>query len=224
MKIILWSAIANLYLLLIGQSAFAQLQVEEQIRAECQLRAQQPRTDTIATDEQQSSPPALLTRQAKLAEQIEAMCQLNNQQPRTDDGAIATDDNPSPEHFTIPSLWWQERQIGDAINDRLIDSWSAYGNSGHNDDPPPHVDVVVNNQIWPILNYLERYSMIAQFGESAKDYGYQLRIFAGNQLVGLQVCDFTEVTMTADDGASTPTCIVELNYFGQGAIRGGRPR
>ncbi len=217
MKVVLWSVIANLCLLSPWQSVFAQSQVDEQISSECQFRAQQLRTDTIATGEHQP------TLQTLLEEQVEAMCQLNNQQPRTDDGAIATDDNPSPEYFTIPSLWWQERQVGEAINDRLIDGWSAYG-STNNEDPPPHVDVVVNNQIWPILNYLERYSLIAQFGESAKDYGYQLRIFAGNRLVGLQVCDFTEVTITADDESSTPACIVDLNYFGQGAIRGGRPR
>lgn len=221
MRVILWSTLSTLCLVLPGRYAFAQ--TEQPSATNCQLITQQPRTDSVV-EEERPSPQVLL------AGKIEAMCQLNGQRPRIDDGAIAADDNPSPEEFTMPSLWWQEQQVGDAINMRLIDSWQAYTDTVSIDTGRTiaHVDVVVNGQIWPLLNYLERYSILTQFGESAKAYGYQLRIFTGNRLVGLHVCDFTEgfsahVNQGAADTAN-PTCLVELNYFGQGAIRGGRQR
>ena len=99
----------------------------------------------------------------------------------------------------------------------MIDSWRAYDDAEESGKPIRHVDVVVNGQIWPLLTYLERYTVITQFGERAQSYGYQLRVFTGNRLVGLHVCDFTT-------DLSNPRCAVELNYLGQGAIRGGRQR
>ncbi|WP_163659954.1 hypothetical protein [Adonisia turfae] len=220
MKLMVWSAISSLYLLLPGSYAVAQSAAVQRI--DCQLSAERPRTEDSSTDNTQS--PRVL-----LAEDLEAMCQLNGQEPRTDDGAIATDDNPSPEHFSIPSLWWQQQVVGEAINSRLIDSWRAYGNTNldsgasiQTEGSTPHVDIIVNGQLWPLLNYLERYSLINQFGESTKDYGYQLRVFTGNRLVGLHVCDFSDRNAATNEATYTPQCVVELNYFGQGAIRGRR--
>ncbi|NEP60163.1 MAG: hypothetical protein F6K31_24700, partial [Symploca sp. SIO2G7] len=95
----------------------------------------------------------------------------------------------------------------------------------------PHVDLEVNSQIWPLLNYLEQYAFITQFGESVESYGYQLRIFTGNRLVGLRVCDFAGAVSVTDEKLSQldtqppiAKCLVELDYLGQGAIRGGRQR
>ncbi|MEM9265095.1 MAG: hypothetical protein AAGA46_06190 [Cyanobacteria bacterium P01_F01_bin.13] len=213
MKLTLWATISTaLYLLVVGHSAVAQSPVERRVeqQPQCQLRNQQP----LAAENTTDRPPSSYT---LLLDEIKAMCQLNEQRPRLDDNAIATDNDPSPQHFTIPSLWWPQQQMGEAINNRLIDSWRAYDDTENTDEPMPHVDVVVNGQIWPLLNYLERYSFITQFGEGAKAYGYQLRIFTGSRLVGLHVCDFKSET-------SNPICAVELNYLGQGAIRGGRQR
>ncbi len=168
--------------------------------------------------------------QSSLVEQSDTLREINGQRPIMDDvPAIASDATPSAERFTMPSLWWQQRQQGEAVKSlRLIDSWRAYN------DPmnPSHVDVVVNGQIWPLLSYLQQYAFITQFGESAKSYGYQLRIFTGERLIGLHVCDFTAVinrqTDNATEIASPPSvsqpCLVELDYFGQGAIRGGGQR
>ncbi|MBT9313288.1 hypothetical protein [Leptothoe kymatousa] len=161
---------------------------------------------------------------------IPAVRQINNEQPVTDIPPSATADAPSERSFTVPSLWWQQQQQGNSINQRLIDTWSAYDSSV---SAIPHVDVLVNGQIWPLLNYLEQYAFITQFGESAKAYGYQLRIFTGNRLVGLHVCQFSEAPSFNADTAANPnqasqnsadSCRVELDYFGQGAIRGGRRR
>ena len=149
-------------------------------------------------------------------DQIETVQAINDQQPVVDDGEIATDSTPSAANFTVPSLWWQQRQQGDAIHPRLVESWRAYDTTV---SPINHVDVIVDGQIWPVLSYLEQYSFITQFGESAKAYNYQLRVFTGQRLVGLHICDFT--TTDIDE----PThCRVELDYFGQGAIRGRRQR
>ncbi|MEM8610536.1 MAG: hypothetical protein AAGF93_00850 [Cyanobacteria bacterium P01_H01_bin.105] len=230
MKLTLWSTISTVTLCLVASQryALAQVQLESQVQ-QCQISIQQ----------QSSEPDAILSPQVLLSEEIETMCQLNGQQPRTDDGAIATDSNPSPQNFTAPSLWWQQRQVGELVHsDRLIDSWRAYPDTNTDNDTGTslaHVDVIVNSQIWRLLNYLERYSLITQFGKSAKSYGYQLRLFADNRLVGLQVCEFSAATVMT--GVSAPdagnlstatalaepditTCAIELNYFGQGTIRG----
>lgn len=159
-----------------------------------------------------------------LAEQVDTVRQLNDQKPTTVEPPLATADAPSDQDFTIPSLWWQQQQQGDAISQRLIDTWRAYDSSV---SAVPHVDVLVNGQIWPLLNYLEQYAFITQFGESAKSYGYHLRIFTGDRLVGLHVCDFFGIaTNQVVDSALAEelNCIVELDYFGQGAIQGGRRR
>lgn len=167
--------------------------------------------------------------QSVLIEQANTVRELNGQRPVIDATAVATDATPSAAGFTIPSLWWQQRQQGEAIKSfRLIDSWRAY------EDPmqPHHVDVVVNGQIWPLLSYLQQYAFITQFGESAKSYGYQLRIFTGERLIGLHVCDFADGINRQTNNATeidvrpalSPQCLVELDYFGQGAIRGGGQR
>ncbi|MEL7507933.1 MAG: hypothetical protein AAFN42_11435 [Cyanobacteria bacterium J06554_1] len=164
-----------------------------------------------------------------LTEQANRVRQINSQRPTADIPTVATDATPSAEAFTIPSLWWQEQQQGEAINGRLIDSWRAYDATV---SPTSYVDVIVNGQIWPVLSYLEQYAFITQFGESAKSYGYQLRVFTGERLVGLHVCDFTSAINQPTDNASDsmtalpaiPNCIVDLDYFGQGAIRGGGRR
>ncbi|MEM6253867.1 MAG: hypothetical protein AAF821_13190 [Cyanobacteria bacterium P01_D01_bin.156] len=157
------------------------------------------------------------TQAQSLPSQINSVNQINNQQP-SDLTPSATADNPSDQQLTIPSLWWQERQQGDAINPRLIDTWNAYESS-----VIPHVDVLVNAQIWPLLSYLEQYAFITQFGRSAKAYEYQLRVFTGNRLVGSHVCDFTALDDVTSQALPVDLrCVVQLDYLGQGAIRGRR--
>ncbi|WP_031294766.1 hypothetical protein [Leptolyngbya sp. Heron Island J] len=239
MKFILWPAISIVWLL--GQYAFAQApeQTNESGGGFCQsFIAQAWRYGDARDNNAANNDPS--SQQALLKGQIQAICLINEVQPRTDEGAIASDEQPSPETFTIPSLWWPQIQVGDAINERLIDSWRAYDNSGNTDQSreipsnnASHVDVVVNGQLWPSLNYLERYSLMNQLGQSAKDYRYQLRIFIGNRPVGLQVCDFDgdivspiplESPTVPDEVVLTPVCAVVLNYFDPGAIRGSRQR
>lgn len=225
MKSMLWAGISALWLITSERYVLAQSQIES--LGPCQRLIQL--SWRYATSEEASSSQALLR------DQVEAVCLINNEQPRTDDdSAIATDDNPSSEHFTVPSLWWRQQQM---INDRLVDSWHAYNNdTSLTAALQPHIDVIVNGQIWPSLSYLERYWLLTQFGESAKTYGYQLRIFTGNRPVGLQVCDFegdivapaaptnSEEPAGPTAIAPVPVCAIVLNYFDEGAIRANRQR
>lgn len=152
-----------------------------------------------------------------LREQVISVSQINDQQPITEIPATAAASTPSEQEFTIPSLWWRQHQQSEAINRRLIDDWYAYDDQAGSIS---HVDVVVNGQIWPLLSYLEQYAFITQFGESAQSYGYQLRVFTGNRLVGLHVCDFGTGLSSPDGSATLSPCAVELDYLGQGSIRG----
>lgn len=143
---------------------------------------------------------------------------------------LVTDDSLSVFRATTPSLWWQERQTGNWIGtSRLVTSWAAYDQiGGQTGESLSHIDLNINGQIWNLLNYLEQYAMIHQFGQTAKSFGYQLRLFNGNTLAGGYICNFsgiTEQSFTREatlnfDVLETVPCRVSLDYLGRGGIRG----
>ena len=71
--------------------------------------------------------------------------------------------------ITIPSLWWAKEQF-DIYGGKLITNWFAYPEK-------QQIDLVVNRQLWTLLNYLGRYRLVNEFGTVAREYGYTLRIF-----------------------------------------------
>ncbi|WP_150109025.1 hypothetical protein [Stanieria cyanosphaera] len=71
--------------------------------------------------------------------------------------------------FAIPSLWWAREQF-DPFNGRLINHWLASPQT-------KQINLIVNWQLWTLLDYLERYRLINQFGTVVREYGYNLRIF-----------------------------------------------
>lgn len=83
---------------------------------------------------------------------------------------IITRNTISQESITNPSLWWAAEQFGG----KLLDNWLAYpgGDAGGG-----RVDLVVNRQFWSLLNYLERYQFLNEFGLVAQDYRYNVRVF-----------------------------------------------
>ncbi|HIK28211.1 MAG: hypothetical protein N3E45_01715 [Oscillatoriaceae bacterium SKW80] len=85
-------------------------------------------------------------------------------------GNIITADTIFQERLTIPSLWWADEQFGG----KLLDNWIAYVGTN---ETPPRVDLIVNRQLWSLLNYLERYRFVNQFGTIARNYGYNVRVF-----------------------------------------------
>jgi len=68
----------------------------------------------------------------------------------------------------VPSLWWAREQF-DPFGGRLIDDWLE-------DHQLKQIDLVVNWQLWTLLDYLDRYRLINQLGTVAREYDYNLRI------------------------------------------------
>ena len=124
----------------------------------------------------------------------------------------ASSDRLSPTEISKPSLTWIQEQVGERYgSDRLVAQWQAY--QGNSSDALSYVDVIVDEQIWDLLSYFERYAFIAQFGVAAKQYGYHLRVFhsgdvlnyrdaqnAGSSrpilLRGAHVCGFANVPVS----------------------------
>ena len=110
---------------------------------------------------------------------------------------IVTAASISLTHLTIPSLWWLQAQTAndEAYGSKLLANWLAYPNNGNR---PGRVDLVVNRQFWSLLDYLDRYAFIHLFGEAARDYGYNVRVFDGQAtLLGASTCDFSTVNIDA---------------------------
>ncbi|WP_190758520.1 hypothetical protein [Microcoleus sp. FACHB-68] len=81
---------------------------------------------------------------------------------------IITRNTISQQGITNPSLWWAAEQFGG----KLLDNWLAYPAADGG-----RVDLVVNRQFWSLLNYLERYQFLNEFGLVAQDYRYNIRVF-----------------------------------------------
>ena len=66
------------------------------------------------------------------------------------------------------SFWWAAEQF-DPFDGKLVQNWLAY--------PQLHqIDLVVNWQLWTLLDYFSRYRFVNQFGTVARKYGYSLNI------------------------------------------------
>jgi hypothetical protein len=135
-----------------------------------------------------------------------------------------THETLSDRSFTEPSLWWQQDQVSPRLGgERLVVGWTAY--------PVVPIlpgealmDISINGQIWNLLNYLEQYSLVNQFGQTAQAYGYQLRFFVNGSLTGAYICDFSQtVAIATPPDLNSPEmspCLVSLDYRGRGGIRG----
>ncbi len=81
--------------------------------------------------------------------------------------------NMSWETLSRPSLWWAAEQF-DPFGGRLVENWLA-------DAQVQQINLVVNWQLWTLLDYLGRYRFVNQFGTVARKYGYSLNIFNQKQ-------------------------------------------
>lgn len=90
----------------------------------------------------------------------------------------SADDRLSSTQLSRPSFAWIRDQVAvryasPTISAEIVNQWQAYTtNEGFQ-----YVDVIVNESHWEQLNYLRQYGFAVQFGEVARSYGYQLRIF-----------------------------------------------
>ena len=117
--------------------------------------------------------------------------------PANTPSGLVTAASISLTHLTVPSLWWLKAQTAsdEAYGSKLLVNWLAYPSNGNR---PGRVDLVVNRQFWSLLDYLDRYAFIHLFGEAARDYGYNVRVFDGQAtLLGASTCDFSTIDIDA---------------------------
>lgn len=114
-------------------------------------------------------------------------------------GDVLTANTISQDTLTIPSLWWAKEQFAG----KLLNNWLAYPNEHR-------VDLVVNRQLWTLLDYMERYSFVNKFGIVAKDFGYNIRVF-NQQKVLL-------ATYTCNLSAPQTNCQIWLEGSGQDSL------
>ncbi len=161
-------------------------------------------------------------------------------QPGKTPPSVVTSTTISETRLTPPSLWWMQDQLSaeEQYGSKLLQNWLAYPiDKGH----PGKVDLVVNRQIWSLLDYLERYEFIRSFGMDAHGYGYNLRVFDDRgTLVGASTCAFNLLQPTAlkslqDNQVINPapsavqlfrvpiaqlTCQIALDSGGKSSVRG----
>ena len=66
---------------------------------------------------------------------------------------------------SVPSLWLAQKQFGG----KLLDRWFI-------DRSNTWVIIIVNRQLWSLLDYMERYQFVNRFGTASSEYGYNLRV------------------------------------------------
>ena len=144
---------------------------------------------------------------------------------------VASSEQLSQTEISRPSLSWIQDQVGRRYgSDRLVVQWQAYQVVAKS---AAYVDVIVDEQIWELLSYFERYAFISQFGTTAKQYGYHLRVFHTGDLLnyrdqqdsgssrlvllrGAHVCNFANVVIDPSNpvepgAASEILCEIVLN-------------
>lgn len=112
---------------------------------------------------------------------------------------IITADTIYQQQLTVPSLWWAQEQS----ENKLLDNWIAYPT---NNAQPGRVDLIVNEQIWNVLDYLERYNFVNRLGTEARSYGYNIRVFNYEKE--------PLATYTCNLNLKTPLCSIDMNATG----------
>ena len=72
-------------------------------------------------------------------------------------------------NLTQSSFWWAALQF-DPFDGKLIQNWLTYPQK-------QQINLIVNWQLWNLLDYFGRYRFVNQFGTVARKYGYSLNIF-----------------------------------------------
>jgi maltodextrin utilization protein YvdJ len=107
--------------------------------------------------------------------------------------------------LTIPSLW----RVKENTESKLLDNWLAYPQT---EQEPARVDLIVNQQIWSLLDYLERYDFLNRFGTAVRQDGYNVRVFSNQQeLLATYTCNFTS--------KDQPLCNIQWNLQNKLGVR-----
>ncbi|WGV24851.1 hypothetical protein [Halotia branconii] len=111
-------------------------------------------------------------------------------------GNVITANTISLIGLTTPSLWWAQENS----ENKLLDNWIAYPPSGQE---PGRVDLIVNQQIWSLLNYLERYSFVNRLGSQVRKEDYNVRVFNYQKdMLATYTCNFN---------TSPTSCNIQMN-------------
>lgn len=122
--------------------------------------------------------------------------------------SVVTATTPCQYQPVVPSLWWAKQQYGE----RILNNWLAYP---PRDRDPGRVDLVVNEQAWSVLNYLERYQFVNKLGTVIRGYGYNTRIFSRQgDLVAAYTCAFP-----GNPSENIP-CSIYFDPLGREGLRG----
>lgn len=134
---------------------------------------------------------------------------------RGNENNIVTADTVSPKGMTLPSLWWTSEQFPA----KLIINWIANRRE-------QKIYLLVNNQYWNGLDYLDRYRTIDKFGRVAQGYGYNLQICNSQKIVLARYACKDEDLAPTTLGVSTSapvaknrsTCQIWLHTSGQNGL------
>ena len=116
---------------------------------------------------------------------------------------VITEQNVALSGVVVPSLWWAREQF-DPFDGRLIDNWLE-------NHQLKQIDLVVNWQLWTLLDYLGRYRLINQLGTVAREYDYNLRII-NQQKQCLATYRYTEES-------NSPKWEINLDGLGQDSLQ-----
>lgn len=128
-------------------------------------------------------------------------------------------DSISQTAMRTPSLWWVKDEISakPQYGRKLIDRWIACTNP---QGQPDRVDFLVNQQLWSLLDYLERYELISRLGNAASQQQYNLRVFnVQGDLLAAYTCNFGAAVATKSlEPKQEPnlTCNLSLNSGDRG--------
>ncbi|MEC4815636.1 MAG: hypothetical protein SAK29_20520 [Scytonema sp. PMC 1069.18] len=111
-------------------------------------------------------------------------------------GSVVTANTINQSSLTVPSLWWAKENF----DNNVLDNWIAYPAS---ETEPGRVDLIVNQQVWSSLDYIQRYDFINRLGTTARSYGYNTRVFNYQQdRLATYTCNFN----------TTPSsCSIDMN-------------
>jgi hypothetical protein len=88
------------------------------------------------------------------------------------------------------------------LGKKLIGSWLLCPKTNN---APEHVQMVLNAQIWSLLEYFDRYEFLHQFGTVTSTNGYDLWIYSDETpVVAAYICDYQAVSTKLP-------CKLELN-------------
>ncbi|MEA5616749.1 hypothetical protein VB711_02685 [Cronbergia sp. UHCC 0137] len=119
--------------------------------------------------------------------------------------SVITSNTINPDGLTVPSLWWAKENS----EKKLLDNWIAYPASPKES---ARLDLIVNQQIWSLLDYLERYNFLNYLGSISRQSGYNVRVFNyQEELLATYTCNFIK---------SPTLCTIKMNFENKlGVIR-----